>query len=151
MADLIRAAGLDAATLRQIYGEVWRASGLSPTGQPPGIAAAGEGASLAAAITHLAGAWYREYEPIKVPLAEFVARVAALAPDAGDLNTWLRTELRGPAAEVDLETFIATMDLGQTEAGQGLAPPRGYLAIVLHPRDANLETGYSVEIRLVDD
>lgn len=127
-----------------------RVGGLSPADDYRGPVGFGEAVTLEQAIDHLAQAGYREHQSPKVPLAEFVARVAALASNARDLHAWLRTALQAPAAGRDRDAFIASPALGHTATDQGRTLAKGYLAVALHPRDANPATGYSVEVRLVD-
>jgi len=150
LADLIRVGALEAGTLTRLYQEVRAAGGLSPANDYRGPVGFGEAVTLEQAIDHLAQAGYREHQTPQVPLAEFVARVAALAFNARDLHAWLRTALQAPAAGRDLDAFIASLALGHTATDQGRTLAQGYLAVALRPRDANAATEYSVEVRLVD-
>jgi len=151
-AELIRQSGVDTAALTTIYTEVAKLSGLELPMASTGAVAHRAEFELEEALHVLERAWYREVHRVRLPLAEFVERVARRSDNAEELRHWLKPVVRALAPEDQMTAFLADLNLGQTERCEPPPPvqPLTHLAILLWARDRNRHTAYDVQIRLVD-
>lgn len=150
--DMLHASGLGDATLARHWAEVMSASGLSAADGYRGPTGLFDTVGLDGALSNLGQAWHRPLSPVPIPLAEFVERIARVAPEtnAQKLRALLRDAIQGLARGQDLDGFIASLALGQTDGDPAKTRPKSHLAIALSPCDANTQTQYAVEARLVD-
>jgi hypothetical protein len=147
---LLRASGVADAVLARHYGDVLARSGLFAADGYRGPTGTYQAVGLKGALSNLAEAWHRPFHRVQVPLAEFVELVARSSTNGLELRAWLHDSLQSLAGDRDADAFIASLDLGQTLNAAVRIEPKSHLAVVVSPRDANEQTQYDVEIRLVD-